>query len=63
MGYFIEGHVSPEQLRQLAKQKPAALGVKRDNPPEADSGLPTPAPARKLLINKEGEERVWTELR
>ena len=61
MGYFIEGHVSPEQLRQLVEEKPAALGIKKENPPEAHPELQTQtAPsASTLLIDAKGQEQPW----
>jgi len=61
MGYFIEGHVSPEQLRLLAKERPVALGVKRENPPEpqADAQTQTPTPARIFLVDAQQQEQVW----
>lgn len=62
MGYFVEGHVSPAQLRQLAAEKPAARGIKMENPSEPSAGLPTPNTshaAHTLLIDAQGREQPW----
>ncbi|MFN4341383.1 MAG: DUF411 domain-containing protein [Azonexus sp.] len=40
-GYFIEGHVHAEQIKELLKEKPKALGL-------AVPGLPLGAPGREF---------------
>ncbi|MES2885635.1 MAG: DUF411 domain-containing protein [Pseudomonadota bacterium] len=62
MGYFVEGHVSPAQLRQLAAEKPAALGIKTENSPLASAESQTENPthaAHTVLIDAQGLEQPW----
>jgi len=63
MGYFIEGHVSADQLRQLANEKPDALRLKKENPSKAhpDPQAKTPLSARTLHIDAQGQEQVWID--
>lgn len=42
LGYFVEGHVPPAAIRQLAKQKPPGLGLALIEPPPSASPDPDP---------------------
>jgi len=61
MGYFLEGHVTPQQLWKLAREKPTAIGVRSNSSPQVppSAKLQTRARARIVLIRADGTEVVW----
>lgn len=61
-GYFVEGHVTAEDLRRLVRERPPGVGISVEGNPR---GLPGLAPAAQvgayslLIHRKDGSSEVW----
>jgi len=62
-GYFIEGHVPPEDVQRLLAEKPAARGLSVPGMPMGSPGMETPdgrvQPYEVLLIAEDGSATVY----
>lgn len=62
-GYFIEGHVPPEDIRRLLAEKPAASGLAVPGMPVGSPGMEVPGqPADRfdtMLVAGDGSLKVW----
>lgn len=61
LGYVLDGHLSAEALRRLAREHPPALGVVQVDAPAVAGGTPAAnAEPRFELIDRDGARRPWT---
>lgn len=62
-GYFIEGHVSADDIDRLLREKPVALGLAVPGMPVGSPGMEAPGvtPERydTLLVLKNGATKIW----
>ena len=62
LGYFLEGHVAPLALRQLAQQQPRALGLATEGSVDRASihvSITNDERSRVLLVELDGRARTW----
>lgn len=62
LGYFLEGHVAPPALRQLAQQQPRALGLATEGSVDHTSihvSIANDERSRVLLVELDGRARTW----
>mgnify|MGYP001143823547 CR=1 FL=1 len=64
LGYFIEGHVSPDALRRLAAQHPLALGLATQEAANGENthvSIARDASSGVLLVKRDGRAYPWLE--
>src|SRR3569623_294390 len=55
LGYFLDGHVSADTLRRVARERPQAIGLQQVDVTKADeSGVPKVVSSKLLLISGSG---------
>lgn len=60
LGYFLDGHISANTLRRLAREHPQALGVQQvDTLKPGEDGKPKIVGSRLLLIGSSGVAAPW----
>ena len=62
LGYFVEGHVNPAALRQLAQRRPLALGVVTETsatPTSQHVDFASEERSRVLLVEPDGKTELW----
>lgn len=61
-GYIVEGHVPPQDVQRLLKERPNAIGLSVPGMPEGSPGMegPNPDPYDVLLINSDGSTSVFS---
>ena len=62
-GYFIEGHVSANDIKRLLRDKPNAAGLSVPGMPMGSPGMEGPRkdPYTVLLINKDGSTKEYSK--
>lgn len=61
LGYVLDGHVSAQTLRRLAREHPPAFGIVQIETPVAIGGTPAAdAEPRFDLIDRDGTRHPWT---
>lgn len=63
-GYFVEGHVPAEQVRELLAQRPEVAGIAVPGMPTGSPGMegPNAAPYQVLSIGHDGSAQVFAEV-
>lgn len=64
LGYFLEGHVAPLALHQLAQQQPSALGLATEGSVDDKSvhvSIARDEKSRVLLVQRDGRAQTWFE--
>ena len=62
LDYFLEGHVSPSALRELATQRPRGLGLATEGSVTERSvhvSIARDEKSRVLLVERDGRTRAW----
>jgi len=62
LDYFIEGHVAPSALRELAIQRPHGLGLATEssvNKKSVHVSIARDEKSRVLLVERDGRARAW----
>ena len=62
LGYFLEGHIAPPALRQLAQQRPRALGLATEGSVDRTGphvSIANDERSRVLLVQLDGQARTW----
>jgi len=61
--YLLEGHVPPDDVKRLLKEKPKALGLAVPGMPAGSPGMDVPnsPPYDTLLVQKDGATRVFAK--
>ncbi len=61
--YLLEGHVPPDDVKRLLKEKPKALGLAVPGMPAGSPGMDVPnsPPYDTLLVQKDGAIRVFAK--
>lgn len=62
LGYFLEGHVAPDALDQLARQDPSALGVATEGSVREKSThvqIEREQQSAVLLVQRDGRAQAW----
>ncbi|MDO9451971.1 MAG: DUF411 domain-containing protein [Stagnimonas sp.] len=60
MGYFLEGHISPELLHKLAREHPSGIGIQQVDTVKPNSeGKSEIVSSQTLLVSGDGSSRVW----
>ncbi len=65
-GYVIEGHVPPQDVTRLLKQRPKAVGIAVPGMPIGSPGMESPSGqseryATLLLLDRKGRTRVFAQ--
>lgn len=60
LGYFLDGHVSADTLRRVARERPKAIGLQQVDTIKADEdGVPKVVSSKLLLISGSGTVTPW----
>lgn len=60
MGYLLDGHISPEMLRRLAREHPQGIGIQQVDIVTTDSeGVPKITSSSVTLIDRNGIATDW----
>lgn len=61
--YVVEGHVPPEDVQRLLREKPDALGLAVPGMPQGSPGMesPNPEPYKVYLLGNDGSTTVYAE--
>ncbi len=59
-GYFLDGHISAETLRRMAREHPQAIGLQKLDTVKPDAeGRPTIVNSQLVLIDANGTAKAW----
>lgn len=60
LGYFLDGHISAETLRRLARERPQAIGLQKLDTVKPDAeGRPVIVNSQLVLIDANGTAKAW----
>ena len=61
MGYFLDGHISAETLRRVARERPKATGIQKLDEVKPDAqGSPQIVSSQLMLIDEKGAATPWS---
>lgn len=62
MGYFVDGHISANDLRRLARERPDAIGIQRvDTVKRDERDKPKIVSSQLMLIDRNGAAKPWPQ--
>jgi hypothetical protein len=66
-GYFVEGHVPPDIVKRLLRERPKALGIAVPGMPAGSPGMEVPSgeiePYDVMLVAKDGAASTYSQVR